>query len=50
LDAVLADIDKRKPGSIYCLGDLVGYNVAQAAQAVENSILPNVYADMLRHG
>ncbi len=26
LEAVLADIDKRKPDTIFCLGDLVGYN------------------------
>lgn len=26
-EAVLADIDARKPDAIYCLGDLVGYNV-----------------------
>jgi len=27
LAAVLADIDGRKPDAIYCLGDLVGYNI-----------------------
>lgn len=27
LEAVLADIDKRNPSAIYCLGDLVGYNI-----------------------
>jgi putative phosphoesterase len=27
LEAVLADIDRRNPDSIYCLGDLVGYNI-----------------------
>lgn len=27
LNAVLADIDNRKPDSVYCLGDLVGYNI-----------------------
>jgi putative phosphoesterase len=26
-EAVLADIDTRKPDAVYCLGDLVGYNV-----------------------
>ena len=26
-DAVLKDIDARKPDAIYCLGDLIGYNV-----------------------
>ena len=27
LEACLADIDKSKPDAIYCLGDLVGYNI-----------------------
>jgi len=27
LEACLADIDKNKPDAIYCLGDLVGYNI-----------------------
>ncbi|GAB3788203.1 metallophosphoesterase family protein [Spirosoma horti] len=27
LDAVLADIDSRQPDAVYCLGDLVGYNI-----------------------
>ena len=27
LEAVLADIDQQKPDAIYCLGDLVGYNI-----------------------
>lgn len=27
LEAVLADIDTRQPDAIYCLGDLVGYNI-----------------------
>ncbi len=27
LEAVLADMEKQKPDAIYCLGDLVGYNV-----------------------
>ncbi len=27
LEAVLADLDARKPDAVYCLGDLVGYNV-----------------------
>src|SRR5690554_444561 len=26
LEAVLADIDRRRPDAVYCLGDLVGYN------------------------
>ncbi|TDE18051.1 metallophosphoesterase family protein [Dyadobacter psychrotolerans] len=27
LEAVLADIEKQKPDTIYCLGDFIGYNV-----------------------
>jgi predicted phosphodiesterase len=27
LEACLADIDKKQPDAIYCLGDLVGYNI-----------------------
>ena len=27
LEACLADIDSKKPDAIYCLGDLVGYNI-----------------------
>lgn len=27
LEAVLADIDSRNPDAVYCLGDLVGYNI-----------------------
>lgn len=27
LEAVLADIDQQKPDFVYCLGDLVGYNI-----------------------
>lgn len=27
LEAVLADIEQRKPDAVYCLGDLVGYNI-----------------------
>ncbi|GAB3719041.1 metallophosphoesterase family protein [Spirosoma flavus] len=27
LEAVLADIDSRQPDAVYCLGDLVGYNI-----------------------
>lgn len=27
LEACLADIDNRKPDAVYCLGDLVGYNI-----------------------
>ena len=27
LEAVLADIEKQKPDTFYCLGDFIGYNV-----------------------
>nr|WP_305049686.1 metallophosphoesterase family protein [Elizabethkingia bruuniana] len=27
LEAFFEDVEKRKPDSIYCLGDLVGYNI-----------------------
>ena len=27
LEAFFADVEKRNPDSIYCLGDLVGYNI-----------------------
>ncbi len=27
LESVLADIEKKKPDTVYCLGDLVGYNI-----------------------
>ncbi|HSZ86985.1 MAG TPA: metallophosphoesterase family protein [Puia sp.] len=27
LESVLTEIDKRKPDAVYCLGDLVGYNI-----------------------
>src|SRR3569623_367375 len=27
LEACLADIEKQKPDAVYCLGDLVGYNI-----------------------
>lgn len=37
LEAVLADIDRQKPDFVYCLGDLVGYNV-----------WPNEVADEIR--
>jgi putative phosphoesterase len=26
-EAILADLDNRKPDAIYCLGDLIGYNI-----------------------
>lgn len=26
-EAILADLDRRKPDAVYCLGDLIGYNV-----------------------
>jgi predicted phosphodiesterase len=38
LEAVLADIDERKPDATFCLGDLVGYNR-----------WPNAVIDAIRH-
>ena len=37
LEAVLADIDQQQPDAVYCLGDLVGYN-----------IWPNEVTDLIR--
>jgi predicted phosphodiesterase len=37
LEAVLADMDAQQPDAVYCLGDLVGYN-----------IWPNEVADIIR--
>ena len=90
LEAFFKDLETTKPDAVYCLGDLVGYNIwpnevineirkrgiptiagnydfgvgrtsddwgcayktdeEKAAKAVEESILPNAYTDMLRKG
>ncbi len=38
LEAVLGDMDARKPDAIYCLGDLVGYNIwpNEVIEAIRN--------------
>ena len=44
LQAVLADIDKRQPDAIYCLGDLVGYNVwaNEVVQTIRQRGIPTI--------
>jgi predicted phosphodiesterase len=37
LEAVFADLDAQQPDAVYCLGDLVGYN-----------IWPNEVTDLIR--
>ena len=38
MEVAFADIDSRKPDAVYCLGDLVGYNVwpNEVVQAIQN--------------
>ena len=61
LESFFADVDSRKPNALYCLGHLVVYNmwpnevrfnydIEKAAKAVEDSRLPNAYAESLRKG
>ncbi len=44
LEAVLADIDNQKPDFVYCLGDLVGYNIwpNEVAQAIRERGIPTI--------
>ncbi|WP_341836122.1 metallophosphoesterase family protein [Chitinophaga pollutisoli] len=44
LEAFFADVDKRKPDSIYCLGDLVGYNIwpNEVIQAIRKRGIPTI--------
>ena len=44
LEAVLADIDAQKPDFIYCLGDLVGYNIwpNEVAQEIRKRGIPTL--------
>lgn len=44
LQAVLADIDSRKPDVVYCLGDLVGYNVwpNEVCQLIRDRKIPTI--------
>jgi putative phosphoesterase len=44
LEAVLRDVDRRKPDAIYCLGDLVGYNrwPNQVVNAIRAHRIPTI--------
>lgn len=44
LEAALHDIDQRKPDSVYCLGDLVGYNVwpNEVIHEIRNRRIPTI--------
>lgn len=47
LEAVLSDIDKQKPDSVYCLGDLVGYNVwaNEVINMIRSRDIPTLYGN-----
>jgi putative phosphoesterase len=44
LEACLKDIDSRKPDAVYCLGDLVGYNIwpNEVVRKVRNRSIPTI--------
>ncbi|MCC9135981.1 metallophosphoesterase family protein [Pontibacter silvestris] len=44
LEAVLADIDQQKPDFVYCLGDLVGYNIwaNEVVEAIRQRHIPTL--------
>ena len=44
LQTVLADIDKRQPDAVYCLGDLVGYNIwpNEVVQTIRDRKIPTI--------
>lgn len=44
LEAFFEDVDRRKPDAIYCLGDLVGYNVwpNEVIEAIRNRRIPTI--------
>jgi putative phosphoesterase len=44
LEAVLADVDERRPDQIYCLGDLVGYNTwpTEVVQMIQSRRIPTI--------
>ena len=44
LEAALHDIDQRKPDAIYCLGDLVGYNIwaNEVIQTIRKRNIPTI--------
>ncbi|MBL7780807.1 MAG: metallophosphoesterase family protein [Saprospiraceae bacterium] len=44
LEACLADIDRRKPDAVFCLGDLVGYNIwpNEVVQEIRRRGIPTI--------
>jgi predicted phosphodiesterase len=44
LEAFFEDVDRRKPDAMYCLGDLVGYNVwpNEVIEAIRNRRIPTI--------
>src|ERR1700726_823139 len=44
LEAVLANIDTQKPDAVYCLGDLVGYNIwpNEVIDTIRSSKIPTI--------
>lgn len=44
LEACLQDIEKRKPDAVYCLGDLVGYNIwpNEVVNEIRNRRIPTI--------
>jgi putative phosphoesterase len=44
LEAFFADLDKRNPDAVYCLGDLVGYNIwpNEVIQAIKKRGIPTI--------
>lgn len=44
LEAVLEDIDRRQPDGVYCLGDLVGYNIwpNEVVQTIRKRRIPTI--------
>lgn len=44
LEAFFADLDRRSPDSVYCLGDLVGYNIwpNEVIQAIKKRGIPTI--------
>ncbi|MCB0699824.1 MAG: metallophosphoesterase family protein [Chitinophagales bacterium] len=44
LETVLADIDNKKPDAVYCLGDLVGYNIwpNEVCKAIRERGIPTI--------
>ena len=44
LEAFFKDVDSRKPDTIYCLGDLVGYNIwpNEVINAIRKRNIPTI--------